>query len=125
MGKDIKNKNIYGMELILDLYHCDYKVIASKKKLREFIVKICRLIKMKRYGKPLIERFGFGMDFTAGYSIVQLIESSSITGHFSDLWESVYLNIFSCKPFDAKKATNFSKKFFRAKKIREHLIIRK
>ena len=79
---------------------------------------------MERYGKPFIERFGFGRDFTVGYSLVQLIESSSITGHFSELWNSVYINIFSCKPFDAKKARGFTRKFFKAKKIKNRLLIR-
>lgn len=120
-----KKKQIYGMELIMDLYDCDSKIVASKKKLHEYIIKVCNLIKMKRYGKPFIERFGFGVDFTAGYSLAQLIESSSITGHFSELWGSAYINIFSCKSFNAKKAGEFTKKFFKAKKINHRLLIRK
>ena len=79
---------------------------------------------MKRYGQPLVERFGFGMDFTAGYSLAQLIESSSITGHFSELWNSCYINIFSCKTFDRKKAREFTKEFFKAKKVKNRFIIR-
>ena len=118
-------KSIYGMELILDLYDCDPKVLASRKKLQEFVIKICRLIKMKRYGKPFVARFGFGKDFTAGYSLVQLIESSSISGHFSELWGSAYINIFSCKSFSVAKARTFTKKFFKAKSFKNRLIIRK
>lgn len=119
-----QNKKNYGSELVLDLYDCDPEIITSKKKLNEFVVKICRLIKMKRYGPPLIERFGLNQDFTAGYSLVQLIESSSITGHFSELWNSAYLNIFSCKRFDADKSREFAKRFFKAKKIKSRLLIR-
>ena len=118
-------KQVYGMELILDLYDCDPKTLRSKKRLNDFIVKICKLIKMKRYGKPFLERFGFGRDFTAGFSLVQLIESSSISGHFSELWNSAYINIFSCKPFDVRKARAFTGKFFRAKKIKNRIIVRK
>ena len=120
-----KTKKVYGMELILDLYDCNPKILASKKYLKDFIIKLCKLIKMKRYGKPLIERFGLGKDFTAGYSLVQLIESSSITGHFSELWSSAYINIFSCKRFDAKRAREFAKRFFKAKKFENRLVIRK
>lgn len=119
-----ENKKNYGVELILDLYDCDPKVIKSKEKLNKFIIKICRLIKMKKYGQPLIERFGFNKDFTKGYSLAQLIESSSITGHFSELRNSAYINIFSCQPFDSKKTKKFIKKFFRAKKIKNRLLIR-
>ena len=120
----INKKQHYGMELIMDLHDCDPGILASKNKLKEYIIKICKLIKMKRYGKPIIERFGLGMDFTAGYSLVQLIESSSITGHFSELWRSIYLNIFSCKSFDAGKATEFTKAFFKAKKVKNRIIAR-
>jgi S-adenosylmethionine/arginine decarboxylase-like enzyme len=124
--KKTKNKkNVYGMELILDLYGCEPKVLRSKKSLNDFIIKFCKLIKMKRYGKPLIERFGFGQDFTAGYSLVQLIESSAISGHFSELWNSAYINIFSCGPFDPKKAEEFTRKFFRAKKVKKRILIRR
>ncbi len=117
-------KKIYGKELILDLFECDPKIIRSKKKILEYSNKICNLIKMKKYGKPICERFGFGKDFTAGFSLVQLIESSLVSGHFSELWNKVYINIFSCKNFDDKKAAAFTEKFFKAKKIKNRVLIR-
>ncbi len=117
-------KKIYGMELILDIDGCDLKIIKSKEKILEFSKKICKIIQMKPYKKPLIARFGFGKDFTAGYSLVQLIETSSITGHFSELWRSCFINIFSCQKFDTKKVIDFTKKFFRAKKLKRRIIIR-
>ena len=117
-------KKIYGKELILDLFECDPKIIRSKKKILEYSNKICNLIKMKKYGKPICERFGFGKDFTAGFSLVQLIESSLVSGHFSELWNRAFIDIFSCKLFDEKIATNFTKKFFKAKKIKNRVLIR-
>ena len=117
-------KKIYGMELILDIDSCDLKIIKSKEKILEFSKKICKIIQMKPYKKPFIARFGFGKDFTAGYSLVQLIETSSITGHFSELWRSCFINIFSCQKFDTKKVIDFTKKFFRAKKLKRRIIIR-
>ena len=50
-------KKIYGKELILDLMDCDPKIIRSKKKILEYSNKLCDLIKVKKYGKPLIKRF--------------------------------------------------------------------
>ena len=118
------NKKIYGKELILDLFDCDPKVIRSKKKILEYSNQLCELIKVKKYGKPIIERFGFGKDFATGFSLVQLIGSSLISGHFSELWNRAFINIFSCKLFDDKIATDFTKKFFNAKKIKNRVIIR-
>jgi S-adenosylmethionine/arginine decarboxylase-like enzyme len=117
-------KAIYGKELILDLKDCNPEIIGSKEKILEYIDQLCKLIEMKPYGPPLIERFGFGKDFTAGYSVVQLIETSSITGHFSELWNTAYINIFSCKFFNAKKAREFSQNFFQAKTIENRVLIR-
>jgi len=123
-NKKLEMKKNYGKELILDLFECDPKIIRSKKKILEYSNKICNLIKMKKYGKPTCERFGFGKDFTAGFSLVQLIESSLVSGHFSELWNKVYINIFSCKNFDDKKAAAFTEKFFKAKKIKNRVLIR-
>lgn len=120
----IQKSKIYGKELILDLYDCDPKIIRSKKKILEYLNKICHLIKIKKYGKPLIERFALHNPVAAGYSLVQLIETSSITCHFSELWNRAFINIFSCKLFDEKIATDFTKKFFKAKKIKKRVLIR-
>jgi len=117
-------KKIYGKELILDLMDCDPKIIRSKKKILEYSNKLCDLIKVKKYGKPLIERFALHIDFAAGYSLVQLIESSSISAHFSELWNRAFINIFSCKSFNHKIAINFTKKFFGAKKVKSQILIR-
>ena len=117
-------KKIYGKELILDLMDCDPKIIRSKKKILEYSNRVCDLIKVKKYGKPICERFAFEKDYATGYSLVQLIESSSITGHFSELWNQAFINIFSCKLFNDKIATEFTKRFFKAKKIKNRVLIR-
>ncbi|MBU0634507.1 MAG: S-adenosylmethionine decarboxylase [Candidatus Omnitrophica bacterium] len=122
-AKGIKRK-LYGYELIMDLYDCDLAVLSSRKKLQEYVDKLCKLIKMKKFGKTLIPYFGEREEFTKGYSLVQLIETSSITGHFSDHWRTAYLNIFSCKTYNQNLAKNFTKKFFGAKKVKTHFLKR-
>ncbi len=123
------NKNeegFFGQELILNLYGCELKKISSKGEIKKFVVELCdTVIKMKRYGKPLIPHFGHDNPVTSGYSLVQLIETSSVTAHFSELKKSVYLNIFSCAWFDAKKTEAFCKTFFGAKRVESRLLKRK
>ena len=114
-NKKLKMNKDYGKELILDLYDCNPKSIGSKKKILEYSNKLCNLIKVKKYGKPIVKRFALHLDYAAGYSLVQLIEASLISGHFSELWNRAYINIFSCKLFNDKKVTDFTKKFFKAK----------
>ena len=110
-------KKTFGYELILNLSGCDKNIITSKKKLQEYIDTLCELIKMKKYGKTLLPYFGEKATFTKGYSLVQLIETSSITGHFSDYWATAYINIFSCKKYDHKIAKKFTSEYFGAKKV--------
>ena len=117
-------KKTYGYELVMDLYDCDMEVLTSRKKLKEYVDRLCKLIKMKKFGKTLIPYFGDNAAYTKGYSLVQLIETSSITGHFSELWKTAYINIFSCLKYDQEKAKKFTKEFFGAKKARSRFLTR-
>ena len=122
---DSKDDTIFGQELVLNLYDCDVKTISSRTKIHEFVVTLCdTVIHMKRYGKPLIPHFGHENPITSGYSLVQLIETSSVTAHFSEYKRSVYLNIFSCAYYDPKATEQFCKKFFGAKRVVSQLIKR-
>lgn len=117
-------KKIFGYELVMDLYGCDKDIISSKKKLQEYTDKLCQLIKMKKYGKTLLPYFGEKAAYTKGYSLVQLIETSSITGHFSDFWGTAYINIFSCKKYNQALAKKFTSQFFKAKRMKVRTLIR-
>ena len=118
-------ENFFGQELILNLYECDLATISSAEKIKEFAITLCdEVIKMKRYGEPIVLHFGHDNPITSGYSLVQLIETSSVTGHFSEFKKSVYLNIFSCAWFDVEKTKEFCQKFFGAKRVESHFIKR-
>jgi len=111
-------KDYYGQELVLNLYECDLKKISSGEEIKKFVITLCDdVILMKRYGEPMIPYFGLENPITAGFSMVQLIETSSVTGHFSEHKRSCYINIFSCKWFDMEKAAQFTQEFFGAKRI--------
>ena len=72
---------------------------------------------MKAYGPPQTPYFGENDEITKGYSLLQFIETSSITGHFSEGTGAAYINIFSCKRYDRAKATEFTGRFFGAKHV--------
>jgi len=60
-----------------------------------------------------------------GTSAVQFIETSNIVIHTLDILESVYLNIFSCKDFNADAAAKFSAEWFRGEIVDSNVIERK
>lgn len=108
-------RKIWGQTLSLDLRECDKKILTSKKKLTEFPVLLCQKIKMKPYGKPRVERFAEGV--LEGYSMMQFIETSSITAHLDEVDSRAFIDIFSCKTFDHFKAKKFCQEFFKAKRV--------
>lgn len=122
-----KSRNIlgFGVELVVNLYDCDAQKIDSKKEVEKFVIELCdKVIKMKRQGEVITSDFGHDNPTTSGLSVVQLIETSSLTGHFSLHQKSCYLNIFSCASFDLDKTANFCKDFFGAKHMDTFQIIR-
>ena len=86
----------YGWELILDCQQGNDGV-RSKDAIAEFAKSLVSAINMEAYGEPIIEHFG--KEGIKGYTLVQLIQTSSITVHFCDDSGDFYLNCHSCKPF--------------------------
>ncbi len=120
----------YGAELILDLHGCN-TALFDKKGLTDYLEKLCDLIEMERedlhfWGDAdcpeLLER----NPKTYGCSAVQFIITSSVVIHSLPLYRdgSIYINVFSCKPFDRDAATAFTEGFFRAKECTARLIER-
>lgn len=114
----------FGWELILDLYECDYETISSEGEIRRFARELCKVIDMKAYGEPLTPYFGEQQEHTKGYSLLQFIETSSITGHFSESTGAAYINIFSCRKYDFTLVEEFTQAFFGAKRIQSRYITR-
>ena len=115
----------FGWELIIDLYECDLEAISSEQKIQQYARELCDILEMKAYGPPMTPYFGENKEHTKGYSLVQFIETSSITGHFSEFTKAAYINIFSCMTYDAEKAEAYTQAFFGAKRISSRFIVRR
>ena len=61
---------------------------------------------------------------TKGTSAVCFILTSTIVIHTLDIPGAVYVNIFSCKPFDAAAATSFTAAWFRGSVAKSTLVER-
>lgn len=104
----------YGLELIIDLKGCKLENL-TKEKLQEFFIALCDRIDMKRHGDPLFWEDWSGVPHLHGISAIQFIETSNVVCHCLPLLNAVYLNIFSCKEFNAHDALTFSKEYWKAK----------
>lgn len=104
----------WGLCTAVDLQDCNPEFIRDAEHIRRYVVELCELIGMKRFGECQIVKFGEGR--VAGYSMVQLISTSLISGHFADDSNSAYLDIFSCKGYEPTVVEAFSKEFFGARR---------
>ena len=114
----------WGYHLILDCQGCVREKISNKENLRAFIKGLVEGIDMKAYGEPVIEHFATHDADKGGYSLVQLIETSSITGHFVDKNGDAYLDIFSCKPFANETVKKIVTEYFNPQRIKLHFLTR-
>lgn len=119
----------YGYELIVDLHHCEVATF-TRDSLTNYFSQICRLIDMQLCEIHFWDDVGVPEDerqaapHTKGTSAVCFILTSTIVVHTLEMLKAVYVNIFSCKPFDPKLAEEFTKKWFEAGSCRSTFIER-
>lgn len=115
--------NWFGYHAMFDCANCDREKISSRDNIYNYVKTLVEEIDMVAVGEPIIEMLCVG-DPKVGYSMMQLISTSNITGHFMEISGEVYLDIFSCKPFDVKIAERVVEDFFKPEKMRVNYLIR-
>lgn len=106
----------WGISCSVDVKNCNPVIIRSAELIRDYVVKLCELIEMKRFGECQVVHFGED-EKVAGYSMVQLIETSLISGHFANATNAAYIDIFSCKSYDPAVVAEFTKNYFKGDSV--------
>ena len=112
----------WGKHLVLDLKHCVPQMIRCPHRIKDFSQELVENIDMVAHGEPWVKHFGTGS--RAGYTLVQLIETSNITAHFAEEDNSAYIDVFSCKNFHNKDVTDTINKYFWPEFINTRELIR-
>lgn len=112
--KEYAAVDAWGLHSAIDIHGCNPETIRSADEIKRFVVELCELIGMKRFGECVVVNFGED-ERVAGYSMTQLIETSLISAHFANQTNAVYLDVFSCKCYSPKVVADFAKKFFGGK----------
>ena len=121
----MKNQtNCWGVSSCIDLYDCDLDLMQDEAAIKRFVRELCDLIKMRRFGETLVVRFGDDPRVT-GFSMTQLIETSLVSAHFADHSKAIYLDVFSCAPYDPDEAAAFAAHFFAAQRHHVQVIQRR
>ena len=108
---DVNASRSWGMALAVDLVGCDPAAIRDGDGIARFAVDLCDRIEMRRFGPATVVRFGADPR-VSGYSLVQLIETSLVSGHFAEESDSAYLDIFSCKPYPPHAVLELARDWF-------------
>jgi S-adenosylmethionine decarboxylase len=97
-------------------------MIGCPKVITGFAKTLVKRIDMVAFGEPQVVMFGSGNK--KGYTLIQLIETSNIAAHFVEENNSMYLDVFSCKDFNAEVVKEAVHEFFDAQTFRTKLMLR-
>jgi S-adenosylmethionine decarboxylase len=114
----------WGLYTSVDIHNCDPAIIRDADMIRQYVVQLCDLIEMKRFGETQVVHFGED-ERVAGYSMIQLIETSLISGHFANLSNTSYIDVFSCKYYEPEVVAHFSLSFFKGTDYALNIALRK
>ena len=114
----------WGYHLMLDCSGCDCQLINNETNIKNFVKDLVDRIQMRAFGEPTVQYFAEFDPDKAGYSLVQLIETSSITGHFVPHYGHAYIDIFSCKTFDMVQCQQAVQQYFGATDIKVNFLTR-
>ena len=113
----------------MDLHGCDVSKF-NRTSLDNYFEKLCKAIDVVKCERYFWDDVGVSPEerqtspHTKGTSAVQFILTSNIVIHTLDELGAVYINIFSCKPFDREVAEKLTSEWFGANKCTTHFIER-
>lgn len=111
----------WGYQLILNAKDCNDK-LKDKDSIIKFNDYLIQSIDMEKVGEPILQYFDKLGDKN-GWTLFQMISTSSITIHFCDNGKA-FFDIFSCKKFDPNIVYNIITEFFDTKNIEWNFIER-
>ena len=102
----------FGPHLLGDMNGCRRDVMCDGMWVWSFMHDLVNQLDMRRIGDPHLDLYSGPHKEWAGYSATIHIQTSHITAHFF-AFGYVFLDIFSCKPFDQEKAKGYVRELLR------------
>ena len=111
--------------MLLDLYDCKHEICDNIDICYDYLDEMVDFIDMKKQAPPAI----FRTDDTlfpdkAGLSGWVALVESSIVIHTLSKTDFISIDIYSCKKFTPAKAIEFTKRYFKPKKLEKRFVIR-
>jgi S-adenosylmethionine/arginine decarboxylase-like enzyme len=114
--------NAWGKHLIVDARKCVPQFIRCPFRITDFSHALVKKIDMVPYGQPWIQHFG--SEDKAGYTLVQLIETSNVVAHFAEHNNSAFFDVFSCKDFNQDDVESMIHEYFWPERMHSRILMR-
>jgi len=123
--KEYDDNGSWGILTSIDLQSCNPESIRNADKIKQFVSELCKKIDVTPFGECQVVHFADHDEEVAGFSMVQLIETSLISAHFANKTNNTYLDVFSCKYYNPDLAAEYAKEFFEANECKTTVTLRK
>jgi S-adenosylmethionine/arginine decarboxylase-like enzyme len=102
----------WGQETTIDLHGCDPTVVADGATVAAFLAAVVPAVGMTPYGERRVDRFGDPAVGLQGWSGDQRIQTSLVSVHCDEVGHRVFINFFSCRPFNSVTAASMAVEHF-------------
>ena len=111
----------YGPHLMLDLNDCDDAILDNLEACYGLLRDLPAMVRMTPITQPYVFRYEAPVPGDEGITGVAIIAESHISLHTYPKKGFVFVDVFSCKAFDVKKATDYIVQFFESKSPVVHI----
>jgi S-adenosylmethionine decarboxylase len=111
----------YGPHLMLDLNDCDSAILDDLEACFRLLNELPEKIGMTKITQPYVFRYCGSVPEDEGITGVTIIAESHISLHTYPKKNFVFVDIFSCKPFDVEGARDHVVQFFQSKSPSIHI----
>jgi S-adenosylmethionine decarboxylase len=111
----------YGPHLMLDLNDCNSAILDDLEACFRLLNELPEKIGMTKITQPYVFRYSGLIPEDEGITGVTVIAESHISLHTYPKKNFVFVDIFSCKPFDVEKARDHVIQFFQSKSPSVHI----
>jgi len=114
----------YGPHLMLDLGECNAEILDDLDACFEILNVLPEKIGMTKITRPYVFRYSGLIPEDEGITGMTIIAESHISLHTYPKKNFLFVDIFSCKPFDVEGARDYIVQFFQSKSPVVHVLER-
>lgn len=112
---------MFGPHLTLDLTGCSRERLNDRELISKILDELPAKLGMHKISEPFVKKYDVP---TPGLTAFVIISESHISIHTFVEERFASIDIFSCKDFDVKKATDYLTKVFQPEKIEKNFLMR-